>query len=95
MSEATGHNLNSPYADARKRGLRWLRFVGFVEDEFRQAYVEATRARAGVILGGSIATILVLFGIRLTDSNTSVALLLFELCVLLASCEMALVELSE
>ncbi|MDJ0928153.1 MAG: GGDEF domain-containing protein [Gammaproteobacteria bacterium] len=83
MSLGITHNLKSPYADERQRGFRWLRFAEFVEEEFRQAHIEANAGRARLVIGGAIATILVMIGIAITNPSASYFMLAFEAFVML------------
>lgn len=69
VSLRTGRNLKSPYVAERQRGLRGLRFADFVEEEFAQAYSAANLARVRLVIGGALAFLLVLIGVRLTQAG--------------------------
>jgi diguanylate cyclase (GGDEF)-like protein len=82
VSPVAGKNLNSPFAEQRQRGFPLLRFVPFVEEEFRQHFVAASVQRARLVVGAALATILVLSGMRLADWAMSGYMLLFDALVM-------------
>ena len=83
MAFGAGNNLSSPFAEQRQAGYRWLKFSDFVEEEFRQYYAQANVARARLVIGLALATLLILIGIRLADSTSGGFMGYFEVLVML------------
>ena len=69
MSESNIRNMNTPFAEQLSRGFRWLRFADFMEDEFRQSYVEECRARTRLIIGMALIAVLLRIGGRITGDD--------------------------
>ncbi|HHQ14301.1 MAG TPA: diguanylate cyclase [Chromatiales bacterium] len=71
VTDGSTQNLNSPFAEQLSRGFRWLRFGGFMEDEFCQSYVRESHARARLIIGMALITVVMRIGGRLTGDDVS------------------------
>lgn len=82
MGLSADNKLISPLAGQRQAGRRWLKFSDFIEEEFRQYYAQATAARARLVTGMALATLLVLVGIQMADPTHTWFMTLFELCVM-------------
>lgn len=83
MNESTSNNLNSPFADQRQRGFRWLLFSGFLEEEFRQYYAHSSLLRARVFLVFGIVFTLLWLGMMLASRDFHPANLAFNILVML------------
>jgi len=75
--------LNSPFAEQRQQGWRWLKFSPFVEEEFRQSYALATSGRARLLVGLAAATLLVFIGARLAQPGPPGVMVAFEVFIAL------------
>jgi len=75
--------LNSPFAEQRQQGFRWLKFSPFVEEEFRLAYALSTAGRARLLMGLAVATLLVLIGSKLAQPGPPGMMVAFEVLITL------------
>jgi diguanylate cyclase (GGDEF)-like protein len=81
VGTVSGTQCNSPFAEQRQRGFRWLKFLPFVEEEFLHAYALETIGRARLLLGFALATVLVLIGVRLAQPVSPGFMVAFEVLV--------------
>jgi diguanylate cyclase (GGDEF)-like protein len=81
--DQTSDNLNSPYVDQRRQGLRWLRFSDFVEEEFLQFYASNTANRARLMPILAMMTSCVSIGVMLAEDDSSVIMLLFNILLMM------------
>jgi diguanylate cyclase (GGDEF)-like protein len=75
--------LNSPFAEQRQHGFRWLKFSPFVEEEFRQSYSRGTAGRARLLIGLAVAALLVLIGSKLSQPGPPGMMVAFEVLITL------------
>ncbi|TDJ46364.1 MAG: diguanylate cyclase [Gammaproteobacteria bacterium] len=79
----TGQNFNSPFADQRQKGFRWLIFSEFVEEEFLQYYAQSNEQRARLLPVLAIITILVSMVVMLVEGRMNLPVIGFNGVVLL------------
>jgi diguanylate cyclase (GGDEF)-like protein len=75
--------LNSPFLDQSQRGFHRLRFDDFVEEEFRQYYSNSSLNRARMIVAFAIGTILFMMGVDIAKEDSSFAMTIFYVGVML------------
>jgi len=83
VEHQTSDNLNSPFADQRQRGFRWLRFNDFVEEEFRQYYAQNTVQRARLMPILAMMIICVSIGVMLGDDESKAVMLTYNILLML------------
>lgn len=83
MNRSTSQNLNSPFADQRKRGFELLRFTNFVEEEFLQYYTQSVVQRSRLLPIFALAATLMSLGVMLAREDSHPITLIFEIAVML------------
>lgn len=78
-----GQNFNSPFADQRQEGYRWLLFSDFVEEEFRQFYAESNAQRARLLTVLATATVVLSVVVMVVESMMSLPVIAFNVGILL------------
>lgn len=82
MGAVSNTQFNSPFAEQRQQGFRWLKFTPFVEDEFLHTYARESAGRARLLVGLALGTLLVLIGARLAQPEPPGFMIAFEIFVL-------------